>query len=114
MGEIFGLVIVRPLGLILLGIFKLVGNYGLAVILFALLVKLLCMPLTIKSKKSMLKMSALNAELQQLQKKYANNRVKLNEEMTKLYEKHGFSEVGRRRNYYTEPVCDALIYKAEL
>ena len=91
MGEIFGLVIVRPLGLILLGIFKLVGNYGLAVILFALLVKLLCMPLTIKSKKSMLKMSALNAELQQLQKKYANNRVKLNEEMTKLYEKHGVS-----------------------
>lgn len=91
MGDIFGLVIVRPLGLILLGIFKLIGNYGLAVILFALLVKLLCMPLTIKSKKSMLKMSAMNAELQQLQKRYANNRVKLNEEMTKLYEKHGVS-----------------------
>ena len=91
MGDIFGIAIVRPLGLILLGIFKLIGNYGLAVILFALLVKLLCMPLTIKSKKSMLKMSAMNAELQQLQKRYANNRVKLNEEMTKLYEKHGVS-----------------------
>ena len=37
-----------------------------------------------------------------------------NEPARKLYEKHGFSEVGRRRNYYTEPVCDALIYKAEL
>ena len=37
-----------------------------------------------------------------------------NEPAKKLYEKHGFSEVGRRRNYYTEPVCDALIYKAEL
>ena len=46
MGEIFGLAIVRPLGLILLGIFKLVGNYGLAVILFALLVKLVILPLT--------------------------------------------------------------------
>ena len=91
MGDIFGIAIVRPLGLILLGIFKLIGNYGLAVILFALLVKLLCMPLTIKSKKSMLKMSAMNAELQQLQKRYANNRMKLNEEMTKLYEKHGVS-----------------------
>lgn len=63
-------------------------NYGIAVILFALLVKLVCIPLTIKSKKSMLAMSAMNAELQQLQKKYANNRVKLNEEMQKLYEKH--------------------------
>ena len=62
-------------------------NYGIAVILFALLVKLVCIPLTIKSKKSMLAMSAMNAELQQLQKKYANNRVKLNEEMQKLYEK---------------------------
>ena len=89
MGEIFGLAIVRPLGLILLGIFKIVGNYGLAVILFALLVKLVVIPLTIKSKKSMLAMSALNAELQQLQKKYANNRVKLNEEMQKLYDRHG-------------------------
>ena len=89
MGEIFGLVIVRPLGLILLAIFNFVGNYGIAVILFALLVKLCCMPLTIKSKKSMLKMTAMNAELQQLQKKYANNRVKLNEEMQKLYDKHG-------------------------
>lgn len=39
----------------------------------------------------MLAMSAMNAELQQLQKKYANNRVKLNEEMQKLYEKHGVS-----------------------
>ena len=68
MGEIFGLVIVRPLGLILLAIFNFVGNYGIAVILFALLVKLCCMPLTIKSKKSMLKMTAMNAELQQLQK----------------------------------------------
>ena len=89
MGEIFGLAIVRPLGLILLGIFKIVGNYGLAVILFALLVKLVVIPLTINSKKSMLAMSAMNAELQQLQKKYANNRVKLNEEMQKLYDRHG-------------------------
>lgn len=37
-----------------------------------------------------------------------------NEPAKKLYEKYGFSEVGRRRNYYTEPICDALIYKAEL
>ena len=89
MGEIFGLVIVRPLGLLLLFIFEHVGSYGLAVILFALLVKLVILPLTIKSKKSMLKMTALNAELQQLQKKYANNRVKLNEEMQKLYDRYG-------------------------
>ena len=37
-----------------------------------------------------------------------------NEPAKHLYEKHGFSEVGRRKNYYTEPICDALIYKATL
>ena len=37
-----------------------------------------------------------------------------NDRAKALYEKHGFCEVGRRRNYYTEPICDALIYKAEL
>ena len=79
----FGLAIVRPFGLILLWIYEFVQNYGLTVIIFALLVKLICIPLSIKSKKSMMAMTAVNAELQQLQKKYANNRVKLNEEMQK-------------------------------
>ncbi len=91
MGKIFGIAIVRPFGLILLAIFKAVHSYGLAVILFALLVKLLCIPLAIKGKKSMLAMTALNNEMQQLQKRYANNRVKLNEEIQKLYEKRGVS-----------------------
>lgn len=114
MGEIFGLAIVRPLGLILLGIFKIVGNYGLAVILFALLVKLVILPLTIKSKKSMLKMTALNAELQQLQKKYANNRIKLNEEMQKLYERHGVSPMsGCLPQFIPLPVMFGLYYAVQ-
>ena len=75
--KLFGILIVRPFGLLLQWLYSIVQNYGIAVILFALLVKLVCIPLTIKSKKSMLAMSAMNAELQQLQKKYANNRVKL-------------------------------------
>ena len=83
--KLFGILIVRPFGLLLQWLYSIVQNYGIAVILFALLVKLVCIPLTIKSKKSMLAMSAMNAELQQLQKKYANNRVKLNEERQKLY-----------------------------
>lgn len=89
-------------------------NYGIAVILFALLVKLVCIPLTIKSKKSMLAMSAMNAELQQLQKKYANNRVKLNEEMQKLYEKHGVSPMsGCLPNLIPLPIMMGLYYAVQ-
>lgn len=114
MGEIFGIVIVRPLGLLLLWIFEHVGSYGLAVILFALLVKLVCIPLAIKGKKNMLAMSALNAEMQQLQKKYANNRVKLNEEMQKLYERHGVNPMsGCLPQFIPLPVMMGLYYAVQ-
>ncbi len=114
MGDIFGLVIVRPFGLILLAIFKAVHSYGLAVILFALAVKLVCIPLAIKGKKSMLAMTALNNEMQQLQKKYANNRVKLNEEMQKLYDKHGVSPMsGCLPQFIPFPIMMGLYYAVQ-
>ena len=50
--KLFGILIVRPFGLLLQWLYSIVQNYGIAVILFALLVKLVCIPLTIKSKKS--------------------------------------------------------------
>ena len=112
--KLFGILIVRPFGLLLQWLYSIVQNYGIAVILFALLVKLVCIPLTIKSKKSMLAMSAMNAELQQLQKKYANNRVKLNEEMQKLYEKHGVSPMsGCLPNLIPLPIMMGLYYAVQ-
>ena len=48
--KLFGILIVRPFGLLLQWLYSIVQNYGIAVILFALLVKLVCIPLTIKSK----------------------------------------------------------------
>ena len=74
MGNIFGILIVRPFGMILAAIYKAVGSYGLAVILFAVLAKVLLFPLAYKNKQSMKKMSALSAKQQELQKKYAKNR----------------------------------------
>ncbi|MCB6366030.1 YidC/Oxa1 family membrane protein insertase [Intestinibacillus massiliensis] len=87
MAYIFGVLIVRPFGLILMAIYNLVQSYGLAVILFALLAQIILLPLGYKSKKGMRKMTAVQGRMQELQKKYANNKVKLNEEMQKLYEK---------------------------
>ncbi|MGE4548232.1 MAG: YidC/Oxa1 family membrane protein insertase [Intestinibacillus sp.] len=87
MAYMFGVLIVRPFGIILMMIYSLVQSYGLAVILFALLAQILLLPLGYKSKQGMRKMSAVQGQMQELQKRYANNKVKLNEEMQKLYEK---------------------------
>ena len=112
--KLFGILIVRPFGLLLQWLYSIVQNYGIAVILFALLVKLVCIPLTIKGKKSMLAMTAMNAEMQQLQRKYANNRVKLNEEMQKLYEKHGVSPMsGCLPQFIPLPIMMGLYYAVQ-
>ena len=57
MGNFFGITIVRPLGLILMAIWSLVQNYGLALILFTLIVKLILLPFMYKQKKGMKKMN---------------------------------------------------------
>ena len=112
--NLFGILIVRPFGLILLSLYNFVHNYGLAVILFALIVKLCCVPLAIKGKKSMLAMTALNAEMQQLQKKYANNRAKLNEEIQALYERRGVSPMsGCLPNLIPLPIMMGLYYAVQ-
>lgn len=50
------------------------GSYGVALILFTLIVKLVLLPFQLKSKKSMLRMGRMNSKVQEIQKKYANNK----------------------------------------
>ncbi len=64
-----------------------VGNYGVAVILFTLLVRLVLFPFDYKSRKSMRKISQLQPKLAALQKKYGNDREKLNKKTQELYQK---------------------------
>lgn len=63
-------------------------SYALAIIILGLIVRLILLPLTIMQMKSMLGMTEIQPELQQLQQKYANNREKLSEEMMKLYQEY--------------------------
>lgn len=74
-----------PLGYILNFIYSFVSNYGVSIILFTLIVKLILLPLSIKSQKSMAKTQKLAPLVQELQKKYANDQQKLNQEMMELY-----------------------------
>lgn len=114
MGDIFGILIVRPFGMILYAIYNFVGSYGLAVILFALLAKIILFPLSLKNKKSMKKMNALSVKQQELQKKYAKNREKLNEEIQKLYEKEGVSPMsGCLGTFIQLPIMMGLYYAVQ-
>ncbi len=78
-------ILYQAFGFVLFQIYNLVQNYGLAIILFTILVKCCILPLNIKQTKSMKEMQALQPELQKLQKKYRNNPEKLNMETMKLY-----------------------------
>ncbi|WKY44513.1 YidC/Oxa1 family membrane protein insertase [Eubacteriaceae bacterium ES2] len=72
-------------GFLLLQLYNLIGNYGVSIIVFTIIVKLILLPLNIKQTKSMKDMQRLQPELQKLNKKYKNNKEKLNEETLKLY-----------------------------
>ncbi len=83
--------IAKPFGALMLWLYNLVGNYGVAVILFALVVKLIMLPFQLKSKKSMMRVSRLTPKLKELEKKYGNDQQRYSQEMAKLYKEEGAS-----------------------
>ncbi len=80
-----------PLGFIMWACYRLTHHYVLSLFLFTLITRLILIPFTIKQQKSTVKMAMIKPQLDELQKKYANNREKLNEEMMKLYQKEGYN-----------------------
>ena len=78
-------------GYVLNFIYNLVQNYGLAMILFTLVIKLLMLPLSIKQQRTMKKSAKLNEQMRALQFKYKNDPEKLNQEMMKLYKEENMS-----------------------
>ena len=90
MSAIFELIAI-PLGWIMRCIYNLVGNYGITLILFTLVTKILLFPLSVKQKKSTIRMAAFQPEIQRIQKKYANDQQKQSEELARLQKDHNFS-----------------------
>lgn len=82
------------MGVILTFIYKLVKNYGLAIIILTVLIKLLLSPLTHKSMESQEKMSKLQPKLKELQEKYKDKPEILNRETMNLYKKEGINPFG--------------------
>ena len=83
-----------PFGWLLSFLYQFTSNYGVAMILFAVLVKLILAPATAKSKKSNMKMSRISPRVQEIQKKYENDQQKQNEALQALYKEEGVSMGG--------------------
>ena len=78
-------------GYLLQLVYHLVNNYGLAIILFTVVIKILLLPLSIKQQRSMKKSAELNEKMKVLQFKYKNDPEKLNQEMMNLYKSENMS-----------------------
>lgn len=92
--NVFSLLITTPLGYILSTIYSLVQNYGVAILIFTVVVKLIMMPLLAKQQKSMQQMQKLKPQLDKIQKKYANDQQKMQQETMKIYQENKVNPAG--------------------
>ena len=89
-----GNLITVPFGWLLGQLYNLFENYGVAMIVFGVLVQLIMMPIKAKSKKSMMKMSRIQPMVQDIQRRYAGDTQRQNELVQKLYQEEGVSMGG--------------------
>ena len=91
--------------------YGLIQNYGLAIILLTITVRIVLLPLSIKQTRSMREMQMIQPEIKRLQAKYKGNRQKMNEEMMALYKEHGVNPLGGCLPLLLQmPVLIALFY----
>src|SRR5258708_996216 len=74
--------------------YDVIPNCGVAIVLFTLIVMVAITPLTVKGMRSMAEMARLQPEMKKLQDQYKNDRIKLNEEMQKLFKEHNVNPLG--------------------
>jgi len=71
-----------------------INNYALTIILFTILIKVVVLPLNVKSRRSTMRMASVQPKMQELQEKYKNDQEKLNQKLQELYRKEGVSPMG--------------------
>jgi len=84
----------KPFFKVLLWINDMVGNWGWAIILFTLLVKMILFPLSYKGMMSMQKLKDLAPKMKELKEKYKGDPAKMNAQMMEMYKKHGANPMG--------------------
>ena len=81
--------ITKPFAWLMVKLYELTGNYGIALMIFALAVNLILTPFMAKSKKGMMRTSRLQPQMQELQRRHEGNPQKYQQEMQKLYQENG-------------------------
>jgi YidC/Oxa1 family membrane protein insertase len=84
----------KPFFKVMLGIYEFVGNWGWAIVIFTILVKLLLFPLSYKGMMSMQKLKDLAPKMKEIKEKYKDDPAKMNIQMMELYKKHGANPMG--------------------
>ena len=104
-----GYYICIPFAWLLRALYELTGSYGWALVLFTVVIKLVLLPFQMKSKKSMMRMSRFQPMIKEIQTRYKNNSVKMNEEMQKLYAEEGVNPMsGCLWSFLPFPILIAL------
>ncbi len=83
-----------PFGYLMGWLYQFTSNYGIALILFSIIVQLVMLPMTAKSKKSMMKMSRLQPRMQEIQRRYADDPQRQNAAIQAMYKEEGVSMGG--------------------
>ena len=84
----------KPFFKVMLAIYNFVGNWGWAIVLFTILVKIILFPLSYKGLMSMQKLKDLAPKMKELKEKYGKDPAKMNQQMMQLYKKHGANPMG--------------------
>ena len=84
----------KPFFRVMLAIYNFVGNWGWAIVLFTLLVKLVLFPLSYKGMMSMQKLKDLAPKMKEIKERYGKDPAKMNQQMMELYKKHGANPMG--------------------
>lgn len=78
-------------GYLLNALYSVFNNYGIAIIVFSVILRIILIPITIKQQKSLKKSAELQEEMKEIQRKYKNNPEKLNQETIDLYKREKLS-----------------------
>ena len=89
--EIINTILGKPLGWIMYFCYNLVQNYGLTIILFTIISKLILLPISLMVQKNSIKMVKLQPEIDEIKKLYAGDKERIGEEQYKLFEREGYN-----------------------